>query len=589
MLCPKTDGYETNSIVVIRHERREHIATPVTLSQVCRAWKDFTYHTPFLWDTVFVDMNDPHVTTYEDLAISKAAKKLKKWLDRAGNYPVTVKIKGPTLVHKPLLACFDRWKSIDVYCLGSHPELYAEIERIMKKPLPLLELFICRPSRHCNTLQNNHPRLSTMQSGKLSQVLTVFQLSLLSILPSRIKVSRWEWSVASDIMHQLKDMEGITDCFIYRPNMLFGVQNHPLSPPLQLSVLENLNLDSLRHCAYSYILKSLKLPKLQRFTFSNLSYARTPLFSVHAHLDLDILPLLLAFLRRSNSSNIQCLHFTISAKIIYADILLDILRTTSPTLKHFKLVLRGHYIGSQTSICMKQPSKVPDHITLSSLSSYHLDMGQLDHDSADNTALFKYLTLPNLQDFQVIFPPWKTRKINYISQVSYSAALGLVRRSKCPLKTLIINTEANIPKIALVHLLKAVPTLECLQLVGHNYNRTSKAKVKLRISSSLFDLLLPRSQSSESAIYLPRLRELSLEGTLTADWDGVLEALEYRWKGDEDCGIKSLSRVRLYTSNFFKSTSRKLRRRYEELQLQGMDVNFQKPFVIGENMAPVRY
>ncbi|KAF8991753.1 hypothetical protein BDQ17DRAFT_1332702 [Cyathus striatus] len=415
-------------------ERKEYIVTPGTLSRVCRAWKDFAYRTPVLWDTVFVDMDsDPRYATYKDLdsSISEAAMKLKKWLDRAGNFPLTVKIDGPDLVKSK---------------------------------------------------------------------------------------SNFESPVVAESS----------------PAFTFGEPHSPVFKGTQLSL---------------------------SLAISGIAVTST----------------------RSNSPNIQSLDLYILVGQIPADMLLDILRI-APNLKHFKIGFGGYYIGTRPNISMSQSSTVPGLVVLDSLISYHIDMSDLSQDSDINAAFLKYLSLPALNDFQVLFPPQQTTKINRKSQVTYLAALDLVKRSSCPLRSLKIDTEANIPETALFNLLSILPSLEYLCLVGQNYNvgrllnKKSTADVKFHIASSFFKLLIPRPRSSASTIYLPKLRDLSLEGILTANGDEVLSALEYRWKGDEDLGIQKLSRVRLYSPDFIgKPTDKRFRRRYEDLQLQGMDVEFGKP------------
>ncbi|KAF8991754.1 hypothetical protein BDQ17DRAFT_1432875 [Cyathus striatus] len=570
-----------SELIIIRHEKEEHTVTPVTISQVCCVWKDIVYHTPFLWDTVFVDMKYPRNTgTHENLIVSDAMLKLKRWLDRAGNYSLAVKIKGPDLVHEPLLSLPDRWKWIDIHCLGSHPELYSEMERVIKEPLPLLESFVCRPSLHCSGLDSSdkHPRFSIKAVQNITQV-TIFASSPLEFLPSPIKVCRWNRSKSSSILNQLKDMESIRDCSMYRPwaHQLEPRQSHSRNV-LQLPLLENLTLHSLSRPAYKSILPSMSLPSLRSFTFSNGIRERGQTRQATVFVIQFVYDLIL----RSNSPHLQALDLSLSAIFVYAEILLNILRI-SPTLEHFKLTLQGFNDSASFIDMSKLPSlKVHGPIILKNLTSLHVDMSHMDQDSDCNATLLKYLTLP-------VHVNEQTKANNHVSEYVFPAALDLVKRSKCLLTTLKINTEINISETGLLDFLKLITTLECLHLVGQNYSRKNKVKVKLQIMSSLFKLLLPQSQTSAGMIYLPRLSELSCEGMLLAKLDDVLNALEYRWKGDKGRGIQRLLRARLYTANLIKLMDDTSLWHLEDLQLQGMDIKFGEPFQIEEDMAPIRY
>ncbi|KAF8987324.1 hypothetical protein BDQ17DRAFT_1375249 [Cyathus striatus] len=539
-----------SEIIVIRHEKQEYSVSPVvTISQVCRAWKEIAYHTPVLWDTLFVDKRGC-------LSI-----KLKEWLDRSVNCPLTVKINLTSdLVYEPLLDCSSRWKRIDICCLGSHRKLYSEMENIMRQSPPLLESFICRPSFHCFGLEIDnidHSILSVESVRNLTQ-LAMFKRPPLSFFPSRIKVCRWDGNDATIVINQLKDMsKSIRDCSIYDPWIMRMMP--PLSTPLRLSLLENFSV-RLWTVAYNYILPSLELPVLRR---NARVLTRTA--------TVDVLGNIYAFLLRSNSPHVQVLDLDISAAYFNGETLLNILRIV-PTLECFRLVLQRFGRFSRKPFIEKR-QQVP--VILNSLTSYYIDMSHLDCDSDRNATMLKYLTLPASPT---------------VSKFAYLAALNLVHRSNCPLKILKINTENNISSTGLLDLLKVVPSLECLHLVGQNYNRNSQVEiVEFQVTSSLFELLLPQPQTSPGMIYLPKLSELSCEGALCADWNEILSALEYRWKGDVDCGVQRLARVRVYAANSIPLMDEMSHQRLHNLQLQGMDVKFRESFHIMEGMVPVRY
>ncbi|KAF8989946.1 hypothetical protein BDQ17DRAFT_414730 [Cyathus striatus] len=266
------DTHGIFDLLVIQHERQEHIVTPGTISQVCRTWKDIAYHTPMLWDTVFVDMKPSTRNTIQDdiVKVSEASIKLKQWLDRAGRYPLTVKIEGAELVQKQLLEYSNQWKCIDIYCLGNHPELHLELERIMKQPPALLESFICRPSSHCSVFGQmtdigQHPLFSIEATPNLTQI-TKSRRFPLSISMSHIELCRWDGIADLNIINNLKQMESVRDCYMYNPWPFHRLRS-PSPPLIRLSFLENLTIHSLRAHAHDYILPSLELPMLRNFTF----------------------------------------------------------------------------------------------------------------------------------------------------------------------------------------------------------------------------------------------------------------------------------------------------------------------------------
>ncbi|KAF9007832.1 hypothetical protein BDQ17DRAFT_1323777 [Cyathus striatus] len=320
--------------VVIYHGRREYIVNPGTISQVCRSWKDIAYNTPMLWDTVFVDMG--HIGIMHPDVMAEVSTKLKMWLDRASKSPLTVKIEGADVVAKQLFEYADQWKRIDLYCLGNHPELYSELEGIMRRPPPLLETFICRPSFHCSLYGDEdagpHPIFSISEaSPKLTQIAK-FRSFPVSISLSGINVCKWDRVGAFSILSNLQEMKSIKDCSIYSPGM--RIIQPPLSPAIRLSLLENIALHSLLVSSYEYILPSLELPALRRLTFSNFKEKRVP----SAGTMNPVKPIFL-MLQRSGFPNVQYLDLNISASLIDAKELLDILRAV-PALEHFKFALK---------------------------------------------------------------------------------------------------------------------------------------------------------------------------------------------------------------------------------------------------------
>ncbi|KAF8987278.1 hypothetical protein BDQ17DRAFT_1486462 [Cyathus striatus] len=340
--------------VVIYHGRREYIVNPGTISQVCRSWKDIAYNTPMLWDTVFVDMG--HIGIMHPHVMAEVSTKLKMWLDRASKSPLTVKIEGADVVAKQLFEYADQWKRIDLYCLGNHPEL-------------------------------------------LSIALFMFRSFPVSISHSGINVCKWDRVGAFNIISNLQEMESIKDCSIYSPGM--RIIQPPLSPAIRLSLLENLALHSLLVSAYEYILPSLELPALRRFTFSNFKEKRLPSTGTMN----PIKPLFL-MLQRSGFPNIQYLDLNISAPFIDAKELLDILRAV-PALEHFKFASKPFAGITSSSVRM---TKGAEPVVLNSLTSCHIDLSSLGDDRDGNSALFKYITLPALKEFRVALPVRKEVK-----------------------------------------------------------------------------------------------------------------------------------------------------------------------------------
>ncbi|KAF8992046.1 hypothetical protein BDQ17DRAFT_1370023 [Cyathus striatus] len=498
--------WDSRSIPITHERSQTSLVTPGTLSRVCRTWKDIVYHTPMLWDTVQVSVTS----------------KMKRWLSRAGIRPLTVKIEehyqcsghAEDLLIKELLAYSNRWENVDIFCPGRTAEVFSELQSIMAHNLPLLKSFTCRPSYHCRRASahdSQHLPLRILAAPHLMQVSKYDRFPLV-VSGSVIKTCTWNVMAVIPFINDLEHMENIKNCSINSPAPLrMMLQQSEETPPLlQLNYLTNLSLHNLDTSAIQYILPALELPALRR--------AQAQLRDASS-----IIWYILSLLQRSNSPDVEYLDLDISMQAFNEDELLDIFRII-PNLKHFKFKLKLWPESPEPYV--DRPESI-DFIYLRCLTTFYIDLDSLRF--AGDIALLHYLTLPALEEFQVILP--KSRSSRHL----LTDLEDLVERSDCSLKTLKINTSVNISKTSLVNLLQALPTLECLHIIGEiNYGG-------YKLTDTIFELLLPECHE----VYLPNLSELSLEGILAPKikWDDIIDAFEYRWEGDEDNGVKKLSRM----------------------------------------------
>ncbi|KAF8990333.1 hypothetical protein BDQ17DRAFT_1414085 [Cyathus striatus] len=72
-----------------RHCRKKPLVTPVSLSQVCRIWKEVVFSTPKLWDTIHLVVDTRKYGDDKEMYM-KCSMLLKKWLQRTGAVPLTM-------------------------------------------------------------------------------------------------------------------------------------------------------------------------------------------------------------------------------------------------------------------------------------------------------------------------------------------------------------------------------------------------------------------------------------------------------------------------------------------------------------------
>ncbi|KAF8992049.1 hypothetical protein BDQ17DRAFT_1413513 [Cyathus striatus] len=435
-----------------------------------------------LWDTLRVILiyDNPRANeTYQ-----KTLAKIKRWIARVGSRPLTVKIE-------------------------KH-EYYAKDGNLLLKELLVLIL----------------------QSALEKMLKHVkYNSCLLAISLLRIKTCTWNDMTAATVIEDLKQMGSIIDYRINNPVIAISpdLQSSLGTPTLlQLPFLTKLSLRNLDIFSIGYILPALELPAFQHFAFSHIDNKESlPNGSV-------VWYILLLF-QRSNSSDVECLDLDFSLQSFNQDELLEVFRLV-PSLKHFKFTLKLWSNSPESYINRSQPI---DFIHLNSLSTFHINIRTLPF--AGDAAPLHYLALPALKKFQVILP--KTRS----SRPHFTDLEDLVEQSNCKLKTLNINTTVNIPKLHLLTCYKSYRLWNAYIFLAYNGQL-------FQLTDTLFELLLPECQCSDcghnsgeemSEVYLPNLSEVFPEGILAPKikWDYILDAFEYRWKGDEGSGVKKLSRA----------------------------------------------
>ncbi|KAF8992053.1 hypothetical protein BDQ17DRAFT_1460380 [Cyathus striatus] len=555
------------------HERRRYTVTPGVLSQVCRTWKDIAYHTPMLWDTVRVDNHMPHYRNQWRSASFEASMKLKKWLQRAGSVPLTIKVEeiadGPGSIITELLLHSNQWKDIDIYCPAEDSEAYSKLQAVMRQPLPLLTAFTCRPSPHW-TLRSSRrqPPFSIRTIPNLTNI-TIFRDFPISVSQCGITTCKWVDMDCFVVRENLREMGNLKSCSIYSstctktqdPNF------HSVPPPLLLSFVDNFALSALQPNAFHYIMQSLSLPALRRAYFSG--------YEDDALLSKSIIAHIISLLQRSNYPALQALDLDLSVPQFDVGLLLDLLHMV-PILESFKHSLGVYGVERDD----EQPSFLRNisqsSVTLGRLTTCSLDMSALNDE--DQLPLLKYLILPALQEFEVFFPSKSS------SQKLLSDLRDLVLRSNPALRSLKLVAKIDISEQALLELLKVLPNLENLQILASRvrnsqiyfgvYDDTGE---KLTTRESWFELLLPRSRGDR--IYLPRLRELSCEGTLLVSSNIVFDALEYRWRGDKAVGIRRLQSARIFANGCGGELTNcpAAKKRLAVLSSQGMDIIFTDP------------
>ncbi|KAF8993056.1 hypothetical protein BDQ17DRAFT_1431994 [Cyathus striatus] len=510
---------------------------------------------------------------------------LRRWIQRARNRPLTIKIQQSkqaaigikeSILIKELLAYSNQWKSIDMFCPGlKSADVYANMIDIMKQPPLSLEAFTCRPSPHCQCLMDGHPEFRIRATPNLTQVAQ-FGFPI-SISLSGLKVCKWIDILmdAITLIDKLKDMVNIVDftynnsthCYVYQ----YLNSRLPSQPQLlQLPYLKSFTLHGFaRMVDIEYILGSLTLPALQQFTFYNSTDYNVGLGYDH---QTSIFKHILSMLQRSNPPCVQFLDIGVNHACYFEpEELLNILRVV-PTLKHFKYYL--NLIESYTVPDIRNHPVLFDFVTLNSLTTFYINLGSLR--SAGNFSVLHHLILPVLEEFQVELPCERT------PQYFLADLAALVKRSRCPLKTLKINTVVNISKASLVNLFKSTPTLEYLHIRGPlGLKRYGPKSKEFYIKDGLFDILrrcrcgnckFASPEDKKCKKCLGNLSKLFLEGTLRADWNGMLSALEYRSKGDVDDGIQKLSQVRICASGCdIANVKDQVQQRIQSLQHRGME------------------
>ncbi|KAK1216429.1 hypothetical protein PQX77_020949 [Marasmius sp. AFHP31] len=171
---------------------RNTAEAPLSLTSICRSWRDIALSTPQLWNSIHLFLPSPPQDLDEDdfAPLLEARKEgLKLWLARSGSLPLTISlamgsfpIERPSLwysyseITKLIAGYSRRWLSLSLYYL--HPRIIEPFQTLTGGDLPLLEGFYeLGTLRHPLTLippdQPLSPFLRTIGSANLVHDLRI--------------------------------------------------------------------------------------------------------------------------------------------------------------------------------------------------------------------------------------------------------------------------------------------------------------------------------------------------------------------------------------------------------------------------------
>ncbi|KAF8991951.1 hypothetical protein BDQ17DRAFT_1546683 [Cyathus striatus] len=535
-----------------RHLKIKPLVSPITLRKVCRRWKAIADSTQILWDTIQLEPNwssmAAHTLSKEDRlqAYLDASKPLEKWLHRAGIVPLTIQISAMEEARHVL----PRRGFYGVYeATGSFKPASSSIGNICPSPA-------------------------------FCDIAIPYDQSLFSAYwkPYYIEylITRLD-----DIMDYFFIEEKLETCTIYLetkknlPNPLFIPH-----PPIELLSLREFDFYScpddpgLDVTILPDILESLSAPSLQKLTLSGSNNDTTT---------GSLLKDTIAFLKRSSFPSLCSL--TISVDEVAEDELLDLLRII-PALTHLELNSSCGFVPSERA----HHDRFIKHDCLTYLKITHRD-DRFTRDRVESLSLYimTCLSLPKLQELDVSLQDLSSYPTDFLELLHDFRPTLLTSLSYSGLRVLTIRISNATLTESFLAFLKSLPDLECLHVMIDShyvpFDANEREKEYARQSTlgiSFMTMLLPpfsdpnsvNRSGEEQVVHLPKLTELTYEGAFsTAGAKEVLiDALEYRWKGDRQCNIERLMSAHIFGHGCGKLEESDISRRIKALMSQGMDL-----------------